>query len=184
MATTRARWRFFRSRPLVLVCETPRLIVRRLTVDDADAAFILRLLNEPSFLQNIGDRGVRLPDDARAYITNGAVASYEKHGFGLFHVSLKATGEAIGMCGLLRRDWLDGVDVGFAFLPEFWGKGYAYESSVGVIGWGRASLGITRVLGITKADNHGSIRVLEKLGLKFAGMVTSPEGQESKLFAP
>jgi RimJ/RimL family protein N-acetyltransferase len=180
----------------VLVCETPRLLVRRLVTDDADAAFILRLLNEPSFLENIGDRGVRSADDARAYIANGALASYATHGFGLFHVSLKATGQAmdraigqtagppIGMCGLLRRDWLDGVDLGFAFLPEFWGKGYAYESSLGVIEWARASLGITRVLGITKPDNHGSIRVLEKLGLKFAGMVTSPEGQESRLFAP
>ncbi|MEJ1965853.1 MAG: GNAT family N-acetyltransferase [Gammaproteobacteria bacterium] len=166
----------------MLVCETQRLVVRRLTPDDA--AFILRLVNEPSFLQNIGDRGVRSLDDARAYIANGPQASYEKHGFGLFHVALKDTGAAIGMCGLLRRDWLDGVDVGFAFLPEFWGKGYAYESSAGVIEWGRASLGITRVLGITKPENVGSIRVLEKLGLKYAGRVTSPEGLESKLFAP
>jgi RimJ/RimL family protein N-acetyltransferase len=112
------------------------------------------------------------------------VASYERHGFGLFHVSLKATGEVIGMCGLLRRDWLDGVDVGFAFLPEFWGKGYACESAVAVIEWGRSKHGITRVLGITKHDNEGSIRVLEKLGLKFARMVTSPEGLESRLFSP
>jgi RimJ/RimL family protein N-acetyltransferase len=166
----------------VLVCETPRLLVRRLSADDA--AFMLRLLNEPSFLQNIGDRGVRSLDDARAFIANGPVASYAKNGFGLFHVSLQATGAAVGICGLLRRDWLDDVDVGFAFLPEFWAKGYAYESSVGVIEWGRASLGIARVVGITKPDNFGSIRVLEKLGLKFARMAMSPEGQESKLFTP
>ena len=166
----------------MLVCETPRLLVRRLTADDA--AFMLRLLNEPSFLQNIGDRGVRSLDDARTFIANAPVASYEKNGFGLFQVSLKATGAPVGICGLLRRDWLDGVDVGFAFLPESWGKGYAFESSVGVIEWGRASLGITRVLGITKPDNYGSVRVLEKLGLKFARMVTSPEGLESKLFTP
>ena len=168
----------------MLVCETPRLIVRRLVADDADAAFILRLLNEPSFLQNIGDRGVRTLDDARTFIANGPAASYDKNGFGLFHVSLKDTDDAIGICGLLRRDWLDDVDVGFAFLPEFWSKGYAYESSVGVIEWAHAAHGITRVLGITKSDNHGSIRVLEKLGLKFARMVTSPEGQESRLFTP
>ncbi len=92
-------------------------------------AFILRLLNEPSFLENIGDRGVRSLDDARTYLTKGPFASYAQHGFGLFHVSLKEGGEAIGMCGLLKRDWLDASDVGFAFLPEFWSKGYAYESS-------------------------------------------------------
>jgi RimJ/RimL family protein N-acetyltransferase len=166
----------------MLVCETPRLIVRRLSADDA--AFILKLLNEPSFLQNIGDRGVRTLDDARAFIANGPMASYDKHGFGLFRVEVKETGETIGICGLLKRDWLDDVDVGFAFLPQFWSKGYAYESSVGVIDWGRRTMGVTRVLGITKPDNVGSMRVLGKLGLKFAGMVTSPEGQESRLFTP
>ena len=161
MATTRGRWRFFLdgkksraaifSRPCtvagdkkrrfcclcqrvatpVLVCETQRLLIRRL--DATDAPFILRLLNEPSFLQNIGDRGVRSLDDARTYLAKGPLASYAQHGFGLFHVSLKAGGDAIGMCGLLKRDWLDAPDVGFAFLPEFWSKGYAPESSVGVI---------------------------------------------------
>jgi RimJ/RimL family protein N-acetyltransferase len=162
------------------VCETPRLRVRRLVADDAP--FIVELLNQPSFLQNIGDRGVRSLDDARAYIANGPGASYSKHGFGLFHVSLRETGEAIGMCGLLRRDWLEDVDVGFAYLPAYWGKGYAYEACVGVIEWGRRTLGIARVCGITKPDNVGSIAVLEKLGMRFVGMVTSPEGLESKLF--
>jgi ribosomal-protein-alanine N-acetyltransferase len=168
------------------VCETPRLRVRRLDADDA--AFILQLLNEPSFLENIGDKGVRTLDDARAYIANGPVASYEKYGFGLFHVALRDStqrlGAAVGMCGLLKRDWLDDVDVGYAFLPAFWGQGYAYESSVGVIEWARRSLGVTRVVGLTKHDNQGSIRVLEKLGLRFERTVTSPEGQESSLFTP
>jgi [ribosomal protein S5]-alanine N-acetyltransferase len=170
----------------MVVCETPRLRMRRLDADDA--AFILQLLNEPSFLENIGDRGVRTLDDARAYIANGPVASYEKHGFGLFYVSLRdstpSLDAAIGMCGLLKRDWLDDVDVGFAFLPRFWGKGYAYESSIGVIDWARRSLGVTRVVGIAKRDNQGSIRVLEKLGLRFERVVTSPEGQVSSLFTP
>jgi ribosomal-protein-alanine N-acetyltransferase len=166
----------------VLVCETPRLVIRRL--EDADAAFILRLLNEPSFLENIGDRGVRSLDDARAYLTKGPSASYQQHGFGLFHVSLKVGGEAIGMCGLLKRDWLDAPDVGFAFFPEFWSKGYAHESSVGVIEWARRTFGITRVVGIVKPGNTGSIRVLEKLGMKYSRVVTSPEGQASHLFMP
>lgn len=166
----------------MFVCETPRLLIRRL--DATDAPFILRLLNEPSFLENIGDRGVRSLDDARAYLAKGPFASYEQHGFGLFHVSLKTGGDAIGMCGLLKRDWLDAPDVGFAFFPEFWSKGYAYESSVGVIEWGRRTFGITRVVGIVKPANMGSIRVLEKLGMTFARVVTSPEGQVSSLFLP
>jgi RimJ/RimL family protein N-acetyltransferase len=167
---------------VVLVCETPRLLIRRL--DDADAPFILQLLNEPSFLENIGDRGVRSLDDARTYLTKGPFASYEQHGFGLFHVSLKEGGDAIGMCGLLKRDWLDAPDVGFAFLPAFWSKGYAYESSVGVFEWARRAIGVTRVVGIVKPGNAGSIRVLEKLGMKFARTVTSPEGQVSSLYVP
>lgn len=164
------------------MCETPRLSIRRLAV--ADAPFILRLLNEPSFLENIGDRGARSLDDARAYLAKGPFASYGQHGFGLFHVSLKAGGDAIGMCGLLKRDWLDAPDIGFAFLPEFWAKGYAHESSLGVIEWARQALGITRVIGIVKPGNTGSIRVLEKLGMTFARVVTSPEGQVSSLYVP
>jgi RimJ/RimL family protein N-acetyltransferase len=163
-----------------LVCETPRLRLRRFGADDA--AFVAQLLNEPSFLQNIGDRGVRSLDDAIRYISNGPVASYARFGFGLFHVSLREGGLPIGMCGLLKRDWLEDVDVGFAFFPVYWGNGYAYEASLGVIEWGSRMLGIERVCGITKPDNTGSIRVLEKLGLRYAGMVTSPEGVESKLF--
>lgn len=170
------------SDPGVYVCETPRLAIRRL--DLSDAPFILRLLNEPSFLENIGDRGVRSLDDARAYLANGPWVSYERHGFGLFHVSLKASGEAIGMCGLLQRDWLDAPDVGFAFLPQFWSKGYAYESSAGLIEWARRTLDVTLVVGIVKPGNSGSIRVLEKLGLTFERVVTSPEGQVSSLYVP
>ena len=166
----------------MFVCATPRLLIRRL--DATDAPFILRLLNEPSFLENIGDRGVRSLDDALVYLTKGPFTSYEQHGFGLFHVSLKSGGDPIGMCGLLERDWLDAPDVGFAFFPEFWSKGYAHESSVGVIDWARHTHGITRVVGIVKPNNAGSIRVLEKLGMRFARVVTSPEGQVSSLFVP
>jgi ribosomal-protein-alanine N-acetyltransferase len=125
---------------------------------------------------------VRSLDDARGYIAKGPVASYEQHGFGLFHVALKESGEAIGINGLLRRDWLPAPDLGYAFFPQFWSKGYAYESSVGVIEWARRTFDITRVVGIVKPSNAGSIRVLEKLGLKFTRVVTSPEGQVSSLF--
>ena len=210
MATTRVRWRYFRDWKKVacgaffetlharrrhkawflppavthgyVVCETPRLVIRRL--DASDAPVILRLLNEPSFIENIGDRGVRSLDDALAYLTKGPFASYGQHGFGLFHVALKEGGDTIGLCGLLKRDWLDAPDVGFAFFPEFWSKGYARESALGVIEWARRTHGVTRVVGIVKPANIGSIRVLEKLGMRFARVVTSPEGQVSSLFVP
>lgn len=169
--------------PEPLVCETPRLRLRRLEAE-RDAPFILALVNEPAWLENIGDRGVRNLDDARAYIVNGPLASYAKHGFGLFCVELRESGEAIGMCGLLKRDWLPDVDVGFAFFPAFWGKGYALESAAGVIGWAGATCGVSRVAGIVKSDNHASIRVLEKLGMRFERVVTSPEGHVSRLYAP
>jgi [ribosomal protein S5]-alanine N-acetyltransferase len=164
----------------MFVCETPRLFIRRLSSDDA--AFLVQLLNEPSFLENIGDRGVRSLDDARGYVAKGPGASYEKYGFGLFHVALKESREPIGMSGLLKRDWLEDVDVGYALLPQYFGKGYAFESAQAVIEWGRREKGIQRVCGIVKPDNTGSIRVLEKLGLKFDRFVSSPEGLESRLF--
>lgn len=167
----------------MLVCETPRLRLRRLHEND-DASFILALVNEPSWLQNIADRGVRTLEDARAYIAKGPLVSYAQHGFGLFCVELRETGEAIGLCGLIKRDWLTDVDVGFAFFPKFWGKGYALESAAGVIGWARKSCGVTRVAGIVKPGNSASIRVLEKLGMQFERIVTSPEGVVSRLYTP
>src|SRR5256885_14744658 len=144
-----------------MVIETDRLRLRRLTVDDAD--FILRLLNEPSFIQNIGDRGARTRDDARAYILNGPVASYEKHGFGLWLVELTESGAPIGICGLIKRETLEDVDIGYAFVPEFWSQGYALEAASAVISFAFEKLGLRRVLAIVNADNHGSSPLLDKL---------------------
>jgi RimJ/RimL family protein N-acetyltransferase len=167
----------------MLICETARLRLRHLEAD-ADAPFILGLLNEPSFIRNIGDRGVRTLEDARRYLANGPLASYAQFGFGLFRVELKDDGVPIGICGLLKRDWLRDVDVGFAFLPQFWSQGYAFESAAGVVAWGQKSLGLTRIVAITAPANHGSMRVLEKLGLTFARLIRAPDGQESRLFTP
>ena len=162
--------------------QTGRLTLRRLT--EADAEFILGLLNEPSFLQYIGDRGVRNLDDARAYLQKGPIASYERFGFGLLLVTRTADGTPIGMCGLLKRDALEDVDVGFAFLPAHWAQGYAFEAASAVIAHGAAAFGLTRVAAITQADNHGSIRVLEKLGLRFERMITMPgETEPIQFFA-
>ena len=163
------------------VLETERLLLRRMSSDDAE--FMLGLLNEPSWLRFIGDRGVRTLDDARAYILKGPVAMYERHGFGLYVTELKAEGVPIGICGLVRRDFLDDVDVGFALLPRFWGQGYAYESASAVMEYGKSALGLKRIVAITAQDNHSSIKLLEKLGLRFERLIPSPgEGPEIKLF--
>jgi RimJ/RimL family protein N-acetyltransferase len=165
----------------VTVLETDRLRLRRLSVDDAD--FVLRLLNEPSFIQNIGDKGVRTRDEACSYILNGPVASYEKFGFGLYLVETKEPDAAIGICGLLKRDVLEDVDIGYALLPEFWSKGYALESARAVISYASEVLGIKRLVAVTNTDNQSSIRLLERMGFRFEKMVRLSDGEpEIKLF--
>ncbi|HET9906195.1 MAG TPA: GNAT family N-acetyltransferase [Anaerolineales bacterium] len=164
------------------ILETERLILRQFSTDDAD--FILRLLNEPSFIQNIGDRGVRTLDDARSYILRVPVASYEKNGFGLNLVTLRETGSSIGMCGLIKRDELEDVDIGYAFLPEYWSRGYAVEAATAVKEYARTVIGLKRLVAITDPENQASIRVLEKIGLRFERMIRLSEDDiELKLLA-
>lgn len=163
------------------IIKTERLTLCKLST--ADAGFILDLLNQPSFIRYIGDRGVRTLEDAERYILNGPVASYERYGFGLYLTQLKESHIPIGMCGLIKRDTLEDVDIGFAFLPQFWLKGYAFESASAVLAYARNTLGIKKILGIATPDNTGSIRVLEKIGLKFEKMVKlSEDDVELKLF--
>ena len=164
------------------ILETDRLILRQLSTEDAE--FILELVNEPSFIQNIGDRGVRTLEDARVYILRVAISSYEKNGFGLYLVELKDSGQSIGMCGLIKRAELENVDIGYAFLPRFWLKGYAVEAAAAVKAYARDVLGLKRLVAITDPANQGSIRVLEKIGLKYEKMVRlSADDIELKLFA-
>jgi RimJ/RimL family protein N-acetyltransferase len=148
--------------------ETPRLVLREFV--ETDAAMVLALLNEPSFHEFIGDRGVRTIDDARRYLREGPIASYAEHGHGLLWMGLKqanAEPAGIGMCGLVRRPSLPGPDIGFAVTPVYWGVGYTTEGATAVLSRGREKLAITSVYGITLPHNHRSIRVLEKLGLQF-----------------
>src|SRR5262245_1614772 len=149
----------------MLVVETERLILRGLNAKDA--AFILALLNEPSFLRFIGDKKVRTIQDAEQYIQNGPVASYERHGFGLCLVELKESHTPIGICGLLKRDDLPDPDIGFAFLPDFWNKGFAFEAANAVLQDARERLKLPRILAIVNPDNEASIKLLQKLGLSF-----------------
>ncbi|HXD11557.1 MAG TPA: GNAT family N-acetyltransferase [Anaerolineales bacterium] len=164
------------------ILETERLQIRQLSREDAP--FILQLVNEPSFIQNIGDRGVRTLADAEKYIENGPVASYARNGFGLCLVTLKESGESIGMCGLIKREALEDVDIGYAFLPQFWSKGYAFEAAQAFKQYAREVVGLTRLVAIVDPTNQGSIRVLEKLGMAFEKMVRlSSEDIDLKLFA-
>lgn len=163
------------------ILETERLTLRQFTAEDAP--FILELVNEPSFIQNIGDRNVRSLADAVKYIEAGPVISYARNGFGLYLVQLKESGESIGMCGLIKRAALEDVDIGYAFLPKFWSKGYAVESALAVKEQAH-SLGLRRLVAIVDPANIGSIRVLEKLGLTFEKMVRlAADDIELKLFA-
>ena len=163
------------------ILETDRLILRELTPNDAE--FIFELLNEPSFIQNIGDRNIRTLDDARAYIVNGPVASYAKNGFGLYLVVLRETGESIGMCGLIRRDGLEDVDIGYALLPRFWSRGYAVEAAQATKAFAKDAIGLNRIVAIVDPANAGSIRVLEKIGLRYEKMVRlSADDIDLKLF--
>jgi hypothetical protein len=149
-----------------------------------DAGFVLRLLNEPSFIRNIGDKGVRTLTDACQYILSGPVASYDKFGFGLWLVETRDEGVAVGMCGLIKREVLEDVDIGYAFLPEFWSRGYALESASAVLSYARAPLGLKRLVAVTNVDNQSSIRLLEKIGFAYERMVRLTEdAPEIKLFA-
>jgi len=159
------------------IIETERLFLRELSADE-DAEFVLELVNEPGWIRNIGDRGIRTREAARGYIVNGPAKSYEQNNFGLYLVGLKETGERVGICGLIKRDSLEDVDIGFAFLERFWSKGYAVESASAVMDYGRETLGLKRIVAITIPTNQGSIKVLEKIGLHFEKMVKMPTDEE------
>jgi RimJ/RimL family protein N-acetyltransferase len=164
------------------VLETDRLILRWMSADDAP--FILELVNEPSWLHFIGDRGVRTMEDARNYIRNGPIEMYARIGFGLYLTERKEDGAPIGICGLLKRDSLEDADIGFALVPRFWGNGYAYESASAVMAFGKQVLGLKRIVAVTSPGNDRSVRLLEKLGLRFERMIRlSGDADEVQLFA-
>lgn len=159
------------------VLTTARLLLRRL--DDEDAPFIVELMNDPGWLRFIGDRGVRTPDDARSYVATGPGAMYARYGYGLYAVERRDEPGPIGICGLVRRDWLEDADLGFAFLPAFRGAGYAREAAAGTLEHAKTALGLERVLAIVSPDNEASIRLLTKLGMAFQRMAqAAPDAAE------
>ena len=166
----------------MIILETERLVVSHLDAE-TDAEFILRLLNEPSFRQYIGDKGIRTIEDARQYIITGPARSYQENGFGLYRVGLKQSGAPIGISGIIRRDTLPDPDIGFAFLPDYWNQGYAYESAAAVMKYARDELQLDRILAITTPDNESSAKLLRKIGLRFDRLVRlSDDAAEIRLF--
>ena len=162
------------------VIETERLVLEEMVAEDA--AFMLKLLNTPSWLKYIGDRNVHTIEEARNYLLYGAMNSYKKSGFGFYRVRLKDSDTIIGTCGLVKRDTLEDVDIGFAYLPEYEKKGYAFEAAAGTLEFAKSTLQLKRIVAITLENNESCIRLLKKLGLQYERNVRFDETEELMLF--
>lgn len=166
----------------MLVLETERLRLRWFAT--TDAAFILALLNEPSWIANIGERNVHSLAEAEAWIGERLIGGYHRQGFGFWAVERLSDGELVGMAGLVKRDSLPEVDVGYAFLPAFWGQGYAREAAAACLHHAHTVIGLRRVLAITGPDNKASARVLEAIGMRYLETrVLDGETRQTALFA-
>jgi RimJ/RimL family protein N-acetyltransferase len=166
----------------MIVIESERLSLRQFSSEDAE--FILTLLNQPSFLRYIGDKKVHNREDAQQYILNGPIASYNQNGFGLYLVELRQSHTPIGMCGLIKREELPDVDIGFAFLPDFWKQGFASEAAAAVMNYAQQTLHLKRIVAITNPDNDASIKLLQRMGFTFEGLINLAKDRDQvKLFA-
>jgi RimJ/RimL family protein N-acetyltransferase len=164
------------------ILATARLLLR--TIEEKDAPFYFNLVNSPPFLANIGDKGIRSLEDARAGIAGGPVAMQAALGHSLYLVELKETGVSVGMAGLIKRDGLDDVDLGYAFLPPYFGKGYGYEAAVAVRDHARDVVGLKRLVAITSPENAASNGLLEKIGMRFEKIIhMTPEDTGTRLYA-
>lgn len=165
----------------MLFIETARLRLRPFTV--LDAQFMLLLLNDAGWLRYIGDRGVRTVEQAQRYLQNGAIANYQTLGFGFYCVELRETGAPIGMCGLTQREYLPYPDLGFAFLADFVGQGYAKEAALAVVQYAQSELDLKHLLATTRLDNLASTKVLEAIGMRFRELIMHPDGdRQLKLY--
>ncbi len=157
--------------------ETERLYLSDVTVEDS--ALMLAVWNDPAFMRNVADRGIRSNEQAREAIANGARKLFEEFGYGPYSMALKSNGAMIGICGLFKRENLDDPDIGFAVLPDYCGKGYAGEAALAVVDYARSNLGIEKLTAIVSATNTASIGLIEKLGLVFERMITMPGDDEA-----
>lgn len=166
----------------MIILETERLRLRTVNVDDAP--FYLELINDPGWIKNIGDKGIRTLDGARESLQNGPIDMQQRLGFSLYVVERKLDGLPMGLCGLIKRDSLDDIDMGYAFLPQFRGQGYAREAAGAVLRYGKDSFDLKRLLAITSPVNHGSYSLLEELGFKLEKLVVlKGETRETRLYA-
>jgi RimJ/RimL family protein N-acetyltransferase len=155
---------------------TERLNLREFTT--GDAKFIIELVNTPGWLEFIGDRNIKTEEQAINYLENGPLKSYGLNGFGLSMVELKTEKTPVGMCGIIKRDNLEGPDIGFAFLPEFTGKGYAYEIADATMAFAKDKLKLPTIFAITVPQNKTSIKLLDKIGMKFIKPFCFPDSEE------
>ncbi len=164
------------------VAKTNRLHLRHIEIEDA--GFMLGLLNEPDFLKFVGDKKIRDLESAQNYIRQGPIASYESYGFGLYLIELIDSGEAIGICGLLKRSFLESVDLGFALMAEYHGHGYAFEAVQATVDLARDTLKLPNLVAFTADNNDRSIKLLEKIGMSFDKLIALPgSDKEVKLFS-
>jgi RimJ/RimL family protein N-acetyltransferase len=154
------------------ILETERLMLR--TIDADDAAFYYELVNDPTWLEHIGDKGIRSVEGARTAIIDGPCVMQERHGHSLYVMERKSDGKPLGLCGLIKRDTLPDVDIGYAIRPEYFGHGYTFEAAEAVVTYAREVLGLKRLMGITSPANTVSIKLLGKLGLTFIEHKTLP----------
>jgi [ribosomal protein S5]-alanine N-acetyltransferase len=159
---------------------TNRLIIRHLS--EEDSPFIFTLLNDPSWIQYIGDKGIKSKEDAIRYIQTGPMKMYKDYGFGLYAVTLKDSGKPIGLCGLIKRPSFNYIDLGFAFLPDYRAKGYAYEAAAAVIQYGKENFNLAKIVAITTLDNAKSQNLLVKLGFSFESIVPYGDSEDVKLY--
>lgn len=165
-----------------IILETKRLCLREFDLNDT--GFIIELLNTPNWLAYIGDKNVRTTEDAKRYLEDGSINSYKENGYGLWMVQLKESEIPIGMCGLVNRDTLEDIDIGFAFLPEYVRMGYGFEIADATMKYAKHTLNLKKIVGITDAKNVASIKLLNKIGLQFEKTVEFEEGKSALLFSP
>lgn len=164
------------------VLTTERLLIRMIKIEDAP--FLVALMNDKDWIRYIGDRGIRTLEEAEAYIKARFFKSYEEHGFGFYGIVLKDTFEMIGIVGLIDREGLDHIDIGYGMLPQFRGKGYAFEATKAIFEYASNTLKLEKIVAIVNPDNKGSINLLHKLGLSYEKMVRLPdEDKDIKLFS-
>lgn len=165
----------------ITVIETPRLRLRTAALDDA--AFYMELVNDPSWIANIGQRNIHTLEAARAALESGPMAQFREHGYSLYIVERRSDGATVGMAGLVRRDSLPGPDIGYAVRPAYWGQGYAWEAAAAIVRHAQHVLRLPTLYGITSLQNQASINLLNKLGLRFERFTRrQPDGKDTNVY--